>query len=210
MTTEPKIEIERISIVTPIQGRDGSVMAERVMTFGGETRPINPIDLYKGNFDGATLPQEVQHALAAIDAQQQTTIATLTAERDTLQTQISTLTTERDNALAQLAAANERIATLQSRIDEMTAQPAEPPQPIATLSQIRVWLLKTLGVTAIEQVNSMIASIPDELQRAIAYQQWEYANQVLRDNPFVLMIAQRLGLSEEQMDAAYLEATRIV
>jgi hypothetical protein len=208
MTNEqPTIEIERISIVTAIQGREGSVMAERVMTFGGETRAIAPVNLYVGDFDVSELPEAVQDALKAIDAQKQARIEELTkdladktAEWETLKTEKAALTAERDSLL-------EQVATLTARIDELTAI-AE--QPVATLSQIRVWLLQHLGVNAIKQVDAMIAAIPDELQRAIAYQQWEYANNVLRDNPFLLIIARQLNMTTEQMDEAYLEATKIV
>lgn len=120
MATSMTIQIERIEIVTPIQGRTGTVMAQRVETVNGRTSYIEPIDLLVG-FDGSDLPQEVQDALAAINAQQQATIATLTAERDSLQSQITAMTTERDAALAekaslqtQLDAANVMIETLQA------------------------------------------------------------------------------------------------
>lgn len=146
--------------------------------------------------------------------------AALTTERDSLQSQVSELTTSRDDLQTQITEATTSLATatgqvevltserdsLQARIDELTAI-AE--QPVATLSQIRVWLLQNLGVNAIAQVNAMIEAIPDELQRAIAFQQWEYANNVLRDNPFLLLIAQQLNMTREQMDEAYLAATRI-
>ena len=56
----------------------------------------------------------------------------------------------------------------------------------------------------------MIASIPDATQRLLANQQWEYANNVLRDNPFVEQIAAALGMKSDEMDAAYLEASKIV
>lgn len=159
-------------------------------------------------------PQRRTEVLAAFGAFIDKLKVELAAERDSLQSQLSELTADLQTAASQLeattnqlAAANATIETLKARIDELTAV-AE--QPIATLSQIRVWLLRTLGVNAIKQVDAMIAAIPDELERAIAYQQWEYANNVLRDNPFVLLIADRLGLNEQQMDEAYLAATRIV
>lgn len=144
--------------------------------------------------------EELSQWIPSLNAQLLVENQSLTAERDSLTRHLATMTTERDSASSQLEVANARIA-------ELTAV-AEP--PVATLSQIRVWLLQTLGVNAIKQVDAMIAAIPDELERAIAYQQWEYANNVLRDNPFVLLIAQQLNLTSEQMDEAYLAATRIV
>lgn len=154
----------------------------------------------------ASLQAQLDSANASLESAN-ATIETLTSDKAALetanaelQTSVSAITAERDSAVSELASANERIA-------ELTAV-AE--RPVATLSQIRVWLLQTLGVNAIKQVDAMIAAIPDELERAIAYQQWEYANNVLRDNPFVLLIAQQLNLTSEQMDEAYLAATRIV
>lgn len=112
------IEIERIEIVTPIHGRPGAVMAQRVETIDGRTRFIEPIDLLIG-FDGTELPSEVQDALAAINTQQQNMILEL-------QEQLTTLTTERDAAVSQATSANELITKLQSRIDELTALPPNP------------------------------------------------------------------------------------
>ena len=112
------IEIERIEIVTPIHGRPGAVMAQRVETIDGRTRFIEPIDLLIG-FDGTELPPEVQDALAAINTQQQNTIVEL-------KEQLTTLTSERDAAVSQATSANEQIATLQNRISELTAPPPNP------------------------------------------------------------------------------------
>lgn len=126
--------------------------------------------------------------------------ATVVAERDALLAEKPTIQSSLDTA-------KETIKTLQARIAELEATPT---QPVATLSQIRVWLIQNYGVGIIAQVNQMIEAIPNEVDRAIAHQQWEYANNVLRDNPFVLQISNALGLSTQQMDEAYLAATRIV
>jgi len=187
-------------------------------------------------------PEEVESADDKAIAQQQATIATLTAERDSLQSQLAAMTTERDTALSEKASlqtsldsANATIETLQAtnaelqtsvstltgerdtavselatanaRIAELTAI-AE--QPICTNFQIRAWLITKFGLGIIDQVTAMIASIPDATQRLLANQQWEYANNVLRDNPFVEQIAAALGMKSDEMDAAYLEASKIV
>jgi chromosome segregation ATPase len=137
----------------------------------------------------------------------QTHLDSANATIETLQATNAELTADLQTASTQLEATTNQLAAANAEIDKLTAV-AE--QPVATLSQIRVWLLQTLGVNAIKQVDAMIAAIPDELERAIAHQQWEYANNVLRDNPFVQLIAQQLNLTSEQMDEAYLAATRIV
>lgn len=81
---------------------------------------------------------------------------------------------------------------------------------ICTNFQIRAWLITKFGLSIIDQVTAMISAIPDATQRLLAIQQWEYANNVLRDNPFVNQIATALGMTSEEMDAAYLEASKIV
>lgn len=120
-------------------------------------------------------------------------LADKTAEWETLKDEKAALTAERDS--------------LQARIDELTAI-AE--QPICTNFQIRAWLITKFGLGIIDKVTAMIASIPDATQRLLANQQWEYANNVLRDNPFVEQIAAALGMKSDEMDAAYLEASKIV
>ena len=144
----------------------------------------------------------------------QSQVAGLTTSRDDLQTQLTEATTSLDAATGQVEAltterdsALEQVATLENRIAELTAI-AE--QPICTNFQIRAWLITKFGLGIIDKVTAMIASIPDATQRLLANQQWEYANNVLRDNPFVEQIAAALGMKSDEMDAAYLEASKIV
>lgn len=142
------------------------------------------IDVFAGSMVGTQ-----QARIAELESQ----LSSMTAERDSLETEKTTLTTELD--------------LLQDRIDELTAI-AE--QPICTNFQIRAWLITKFGLGIIDKVTAMIASIPDATQRLLANQQWEYANNVLRDNPFVEQIAAALGMKSDEMDAAYLEASKIV
>lgn len=173
----------------------------------------------------------LQSELSAMTAERDslaTEKTTLTTERDSLQSQVAGLTTSRDDLQTQLTEATtsldaatgqvealtterdsalEQVATLENRIAELTAI-AE--QPICTNFQIRAWLITKFGLGIIDKVTAMIASIPDATQRLLANQQWEYANNVLRDNPFVEQIAAALGMKSDEMDAAYLEASKIV
>jgi len=133
--------------------------------------------------------------------------ATNAARIGELESQLSAMTAERDSLASEKAALTTERDSLQARIDELTAI-AE--QPICTNFQIRAWLITKFGLGIIDQVTAMIASIPDATQRLLANQQWEYANNVLRDNPFVEQIAAALGMKSDEMDAAYLEASKIV
>lgn len=74
-----------------------------------------------------------------------------------------------------------------------------------TATQIRLWLFRN-GITE-SMVADAINSITDEQQRGEAKIQWEYAPYVERSHPLVCAIGQYLGLSEPQIDAAFLAAS---
>lgn len=118
---EPVIEIERIEIVPGIQGRQFCVMAQRVMTYQGQTRYIEPVNLLVGNIDANGLPQEVQDAIASINSSLQTQVDTLTADIAAANAAKQQAESDKAAALEQLAAANARIAELEAQIN--------PPNP---------------------------------------------------------------------------------
>lgn len=169
----PVIEIERIEIVPAIQGRKFCVMAQRVMTYQGQTRYIEPVNLLVGDVDASGLPQVVQAAIASINTQLQTQVDALTAERDSLQTeltqlqaeynanindntakqsQIAALTAERDArpTQAQLDAANARIAELEAQLS--------PPNPFpnADWAGFRAAALTDPAVQRVAAGNSVL------------------------------------------------------
>lgn len=137
-------------------------------------------------------PEEMQSADDKAIAQQRATIATLTAERDSLQSQlttsVSTLTAERDSAVSQLTSANERIATLETRIAELTA---EPEVPIVSRRQARLALLE-MGF--FEAVESVVYNGPKAGQIEYEADTWR------RDNPTLIAMAKALGMGDEQID----------
>jgi len=184
--------VERFVVVAPIPGRP--------MAFGGTV------------LESLSNGQVVESALTEIPIEQlgewvESLNAVAIADNLRLQGELSAMTAERDSLATDKAALTTERDSLQARIDELTAI-AE--QPICTNFQIRAWLITKFGLGIIDQVTAMIASIPDATQRLLANQQWEYANNVLRDNPFVEQIAAALGMKSDEMDAAYLEASKIV
>ncbi len=210
---------------------DGTVIEGKPTPLAGLTDPAFLAIAATINATNAAKIAELEASLSAMTAERDslaTDKATLTTERDSLQSQVSELTTSRDDLQTQITEATtslatatsqvealtterdsalEQVATLENRIAELTAI-AE--QPICTNFQIRAWLITKFGLGIIDKVTAMIASIPDATQRLLANQQWEYANNVLRDNPFVEQIAAALGMKSDEMDAAYLEASKIV
>jgi uncharacterized protein YdiU (UPF0061 family) len=92
--------------------------------------------------------------------------------------------------------------------DEIPPDPDDKSRfPTCTQRQIRLWLLSQ-GVTA-ETVRSMIGAMPDATQREAALIEFEYATEYRRDHPLVTMFGTELGLTEEQIDDAFVAATNL-
>ena len=73
--------------------------------------------------------------------------------------------------------------------------------------QIRLWLIRH-GIS-LSQVDAAIDSIPDQLQRDSVRVEWDYAPYVERSHPMLIPLAIYLGLTEEQVDQAFIEASSI-
>ena len=73
--------------------------------------------------------------------------------------------------------------------------------------QIRLWLVRN-GIS-LAQVDAAIDSIPDQLQRDSVRVEWDYAPYVERAHPMLVPLASALGLTEPQVDQAFIEAAVI-
>ena len=84
--------------------------------------------------------------------------------------------------------------------------------PVLTASsvsarQIRLWLVSHgIGLAAVE---SAIDALPDAVQREAVRVEWEYAPYVERNHSMLVPLAESLGLSEGQVDMAFVEAARL-
>jgi len=58
-------------------------------------------------------------------------------------------------------------------------------------------------------VDSAIDAIPDQLQRDSVRVEWDYAPYVERSHPMLVPLAAALGLTEQQVDQAFVEAATI-
>lgn len=86
--------------------------------------------------------------------------------------------------------------------------PDTSPVPASvTARQIRLWLVSH-GVS-LAAVESAIDGIADQTQRDSVRVEWEYAPYVERSHPMLVPLASALGLSEEQVDAAFREAASL-
>jgi hypothetical protein len=83
-----------------------------------------------------------------------------------------------------------------------------PPVPDSiSARQIRLWLVRH-GVS-LASVDAVIATIPDQIQRDSVRVEWDYAPYVERSHPMLVPLAAALGLSESQVDQAFIEAAGI-
>jgi hypothetical protein len=73
--------------------------------------------------------------------------------------------------------------------------------------QVRIWLLQH-GIS-LQQVENAIDTIQDPVLRDITKVEWEYAPYIERNHPMLVPLAQALGLTQEQLDQAFIEAKNI-
>jgi hypothetical protein len=73
--------------------------------------------------------------------------------------------------------------------------------------QIRIWLVRS-GIS-LASVDAAIAAIPDQLERDSVQVEWEFAPYVERTHPMLVPLAAALGLTEADVDQAFIEASVI-
>jgi hypothetical protein len=73
--------------------------------------------------------------------------------------------------------------------------------------QIRLWLVQN-GI-ALTQIDNAIDSIEDPSTREVVRIEWEFAPYVERNHPWLIPLAESLGLTPEQVDQAFIEASNI-
>lgn len=85
------------------------------------------------------------------------------------------------------------------------------PEPVTpqTVSarQIRLWLIQ--HGFQLSQIESSINAIEDTMIRETVKIEWEYAPYIERNHPWLVPLAQSLGLNENQIDQAFIEASQI-
>jgi hypothetical protein len=90
----------------------------------------------------------------------------------------------------------------------MNQQAVEDSVPTSVSArQIRLWLIRH-GIS-LAQVDAAIDAIPDQLQRDSVRVEWDYAPYVERTHPMLIPLAAALGLTEAQVDQAFIEAAVI-
>jgi hypothetical protein len=81
------------------------------------------------------------------------------------------------------------------------------PEPRISARQVRLWLIQN-GV-ALQSVYDAINTIEDPSLRDSVAVEWEYAPYIERSHPMLVPLAQSLGLSESDIDRAFIEASTL-
>lgn len=88
--------------------------------------------------------------------------------------------------------------------------PPPPVPPAITNFQARAVLLAMASPTGVEG-RTLFQDIDDTLrgEGGVAWQAWEYANEITRDGELVSSLGQRLGMSPAQLDQLFIAAGSI-
>ena len=91
--------------------------------------------------------------------------------------------------------------------EESNPLPPPPPEPVPQFVRPRQARLILIKYELDDQVDDAIDSIEDPKQRKIAKTEWEYAIQIDRDAQWLSALYDQLGLTEEQVDQMFREAS---
>ena len=91
-------------------------------------------------------------------------------------------------------------------VDGEFVEPAPQPLPVPSQITMRQARLELLNVGKLDDVDTALASIPDEQQRRAAQIEWEYSAIVERNAPLVQSLTPALGFTEAEMDDLFRRA----
>lgn len=80
------------------------------------------------------------------------------------------------------------------------------PQSVSA-RQVRLWLIQ--NGFSLGQVDAAIDSIQDTMTRESVRVEWEYAPYIEKSHPMLAPLASGLGLTQAQIDQAFVEASQI-
>jgi hypothetical protein len=92
--------------------------------------------------------------------------------------------------------------------EEIAALPGPQPTPVPEQVTMRQARLALSAAGKLAAVDAAIASLP-EPQKSAAQIEWEYSAAVRRTQPLVLALAPAIGLSDEQLDALFIQAAAL-
>lgn len=88
----------------------------------------------------------------------------------------------------------------------LASLPGAEPHQYAPLTARQLRLSLVMNGFSLDQVGATINAIEDQQDRALANIEWDYASQFERSHPLIAQVGAALGLTEEQIDAMWVEA----
>ena len=86
-------------------------------------------------------------------------------------------------------------------------EPGLPPEPKISARQVRLWLIgKGVSLSLVEQA---IDGIEDSILKEKTRVEWEYAPYIERSHPMLVPLSLILGLTEQDIDEAFVEAIKL-
>lgn len=99
---------------------------------------------------------------------------------------------------------DEKISELNSKLSEIeTVIPGER----ISARQARLWLIQN-GID-LDNIDTIIDTIEDPVAKQIVKTEWKYAPYINRSYPWLAQLSNILGLSEDDLDRAFIEAAAI-
>lgn len=90
-------------------------------------------------------------------------------------------------------------------ISDRIAANIPPPPSVVSMRQARLALLRA---GKLQQVNNAIASMQG-MEGEAARIEWDYSNEVRRNQPLTIALAHAIGMTEAEMDALFVEAAKL-
>ena len=101
-----------------------------------------------------------------------------------------------------------KFAQLNGTRWDMVDEKVYPPPPIPDVVTMRQARLALLGAGLLSQVETALNSL-EEPHRSAALIEWEYAQEVERDYPWVTQMVAVMGLTDEQVDDLFMAAAAL-
>lgn len=95
-------------------------------------------------------------------------------------------------------------------IGEYVAPPPEPVKPVVPEKVTRRQAKQSLALAGLlDQVQPAIDAITDPLQRQLMQIEWDDSQVFERNRPSMIALATGLGLTSQQLDALFIEASKL-
>jgi hypothetical protein len=92
---------------------------------------------------------------------------------------------------------------------ELTIPEPEPINPVPASVTKRQGRQQMILIGLLSQVQAAIDAIEDETQRMLIQSFWDDSTQYERNHPQMVQLAQAIGLTEDQLDDAFIAAAKL-